>query len=74
MTDIPKTPSNADCGFNYLSLTGGIKHKKCQVGRNEFVDFVWAKIIVIAAEMALNRRGLRVLVGNIYGSIAIAAS
>jgi hypothetical protein len=55
-----------------LSLTGGIKHKKCQVGRNEFVDFVWAKMIVIAAEMALNRRGLRVLVENIYGSIAIA--
>jgi hypothetical protein len=38
------------------------------------MDFVWAKMIVIAAEMALNRRGLRVLVENIYGSIAIAAS
>jgi hypothetical protein len=36
------------------------------------MDFVWAKMIVIAAEMALNRRGLRVLVENIYGSIAIA--
>jgi hypothetical protein len=61
-------------GFNYSSLTVGIKHKKCQVGRNAFVDFVWAKIIVIEAEMALNRRGLRALVGNTYGSIAITAS
>lgn len=61
-------------GFNYLSLTGSIKHKKCQVGRNEFVDFVWVKIIVIEAEMALNRRRLRALVGNIYGSKAIPAS